>query len=243
MSSPNHSHSVPKLSSNDIELKAEEVIEYFDKGLLSSARPTPVRVIAEESKRRFGIDFRTDMDLGLSATGKKCLGLFKIRPRGIFIDASLDGTDRLPFVLAHEYGHFVFHRAIDPVKVGYADTAIADGELDFVTNRKLLSSPKDWIEWQANRFASALLMPRSTFSDSLINYQRQVGIRRNVGSVYVDTTPSSQRDLILVLDHLGRLYGVNRTNVECRLRDLEILQDHRNPSTRHIADFLMEGSE
>jgi hypothetical protein len=162
------SASVPHLSSNDIELKAEEVIEFFEKAILSSARITPVSEFARETKRRFGVDFRDDVDLGHGPTGGKYLGQFRLKPRGIFIDISLKGTDRVPFVLAHEYGHLVLHRHIDPVRSGYTTSSLNDTEHDFVTGKKILRTSRDWIEWQANRFASALLMPRATFSDALI---------------------------------------------------------------------------
>jgi Zn-dependent peptidase ImmA (M78 family) len=231
---------VPQLSSNDIELKAEEVIKFFDPAILASAKPTPVREFALETKRRFGVDFRDDIDLGSGGAGRKCLGQFRIKPRGIFIDVSLNGSDRLPFVLAHEYGHLVLHRHIDPQKSGYSTSSIEDTEYDFVTNRKRFLTPRDWIEWQANRFAAALLMPRATFSDSLIDFHKSQGIQRNIGVVFVDATASSRHEFGLIVGHLTEVYGVNRTNIECRLRDLELLQDHRSPSTHHISELLKE---
>lgn len=231
---------VPRLSSNDIELKVEEVIKHFDASLLTAAKPTPILEFAVETKRQFGVDFRADVDLGHSSTGKKYLGQFRVKPRGIFIDASLQGSDRLPFILAHEYGHLVLHRKVDPVRSGYATSTIEDTEHDFATGKKILSTPRDWIEWQANRFASAILMPRATFSDALIDFHKEQGIRRNVGIVVVNGTPSSQADFAHVVGHLSDVYGVNRTNIECRLRDLELLQDHREAPTRHISELFKE---
>jgi Zn-dependent peptidase ImmA (M78 family) len=231
---------VPQLSSNDIELKAEEVIEFFDRSLLSSYKPTPIRDFALKTKQQFGIEFRTDLDLGFSSPGRKCLGKFRIKPRAIFVDASLDGTERFPFVLAHEYAHLVLHRKIDPLKSGYSTSSIDDTEFDFATGKKILMSPRDWIEWQANRFASAILMPRRTFSGALIDYHKSQNIRRNIGIVVVNKTQTSQNELRITVSHLAIVYGVNRTNVECRLRDLELLQDHRNPGTRHISELLKE---
>jgi len=231
---------IPRLSSNEIELKAEEVIRFFCERVLDSAQPTPVREFVVETKRRFGVEFRDDLDLGQGASGRKYLGQFRIKPRGIFVDVSLKGSDRVPFVLAHEFGHLVLHRRIDPLKSGYSTSSIDDTEMDFVTGKKILRTPRDWIEWQANRFASALLMPRATFSSALINHQKSQDLKRNIGIVYVDATAPSRRDLDLTLAHLGSIYRVNRTNVECRLRDLELLQDHRNASTQHISQLLME---
>lgn len=231
---------VPRLSSNDIELKAEEVIKYFDASPLKVATHVPIRDYALLSKQRFGIDFREDIDLGQSSTGRKYLGQFRLKPKGIFVDVSLKGSDRAAFVLAHEFGHLVLHRHIDPEKSGYSTSSIEDTERDFITGKKMLSTPRDWIEWQANRFASALLMPRATFSDSLIDYHKEAGIRRNVGVIYVDASTPSMRDFYLAIAHLSNIYGVNHTNIECRLRDLELLQDHRIASTKHVSELLKE---
>ncbi len=146
----------------------------------------------------------------------------------------------MPFILAHEYGHLVLHRKVDPVRSGYATSTIGDTEQDFVTGKKILSTPRDWIEWQANRFASAILMPRATFSDALIDFHKEQGIRRNVGIVVVNGTLPSQSDFAHVVGQLSDVYGVNRTTIECRMRDLELLQDHRIAPTSHISELFKE---
>ena len=231
---------IPQLSANDIEVKAEQVIKYFDLNLLSTPQAVPIREFASQTKHKFAIDYRTDIDLGTGPGGKKCLGQFRTTPRGIFIDQSLEGSDRFPFVLAHEYGHFVLHRKIDPVKCGYTTSSLDDAEVDFVTHKKVLTTPRDWIEWQANRFASAILMPRATFSDALIDFHKQQGWNRQIGVVIVNATQQSRRDFNHTLGALSLVYSVNRTNIECRLRDLQLLQDHRNPETRHISQLFKE---
>jgi Zn-dependent peptidase ImmA (M78 family) len=234
---------VPKLSSNDIELKAEQVIEFFEKSVLHGARPTPLLDFARSIKQKYGVDFRTDLDLGGEGPSKKLLGLYRPKPRAIFIDRSLEGTNRQPFVLAHELGHYVLHRDLDPKKSGYTDSVIGDTEFDMMTLKKILSTPRDWIEWQANRFASAILMPRATFSDALISYHRDAGIKRNVGIVVVNKTLPSIADFQMTLARLADKFGVNKTNVEYRLNDLDLLQDLRGTKSSHIAQFFKEEKE
>lgn len=237
---PNDSRTIPKLSSNDIELKAQEVIEFFDATILDGPNQTPIFEFAKETKSRFGLIFRCDTDLGAFNTDRKILGRFCPKPLSIFIDISIKDTERFPFVLAHEFGHFVFHRRIDPVRSGYAESLINDTEHDFITGRKILITPRDWIEWQANRFASAILMPRVTFIDALIDFQNSLGIKRNIGKIVLDNKRYSYTDLNKYISHLAMLYSVNKTNVECRLKDLEILVDLRGKDTKHISELFME---
>ena len=231
---------IPHLSTNEIEVKAEEVIEYFNPDLLKKAQAIPIYHFVEETNKKFGIQFRCDLDLGTNKSGNKILGKYRIKPSSIFIDNSLRETDRFPFVLAHEYGHLILHRSIDPQKIGYTDSLIEDTHYDLVTGKKILETPKDWVEWQANRFASALLMPRSTFINALIDFQKTRGINKNIGIIYLDNLPYSLAEFRNNLSHLAILYGVNRTNVEYRLNDLEILVDLRTKNVKHISELLKE---
>ena len=232
------------LSSNYIELKAEEVIECFDSSILNRACPTPIQDFAEQSKKRFGIQFRCDLDLRCNGAGHKIQGAFCRKPMGIFIDASMVGTDMFKFILAHEFGHLALHRYKDPVKCGYSTSRLNDSEKDLVTGKKLLLSPRDWMEWQANRFASAILMPRATFKDALIDFQRSAlgDIRVNFGTIVLEDKDYSIRDFENAVSHLSHLYQVNRTNVKCRLRDLEILQDLGDKDAQHISQLFKEDS-
>lgn len=82
---------------------------------------------------------------------------------------------RYYFTLAHELGHWYLHR-----KDAYIDsqqqcifelTTINSGRNRFVddvnifthSRKKKLRSEEDWLEWQANYFASCILMPKKTF--------------------------------------------------------------------------------
>jgi Zn-dependent peptidase ImmA (M78 family) len=232
--------SIPHLSTNEIEVKAEELIEFFNPDLLKKAQEIPIYQFVEETNKKFGIQFRCDLDLGTTKSGKKILGKYRIKPSSIFIDDSLRETDRFPFVLAHEYGHLILHKNIDPQKIGYIDSSIEDTHHDLVSGKKILETPKDWIEWQANRFASALLMPRSTFINALIDFQVKQGIKKNIGIVYLENIPYSMREFNNNISHLANLYRVNRTNVEYRLTDLEILVDLRLKNVKHISELLKE---
>lgn len=72
------------------------------------------------------------------------------------------------FTLAHEIGHALLHGAFcsDPKNMEqYAEEEkrfFEDGRerLQLLDSRRLRTS-RDWVEWQANAFASAVLMPKS----------------------------------------------------------------------------------
>lgn len=131
-------------------------------------------------------------------------------------------------------------RRIDPVESGYSGSKINDTKHDFITGKKILITPRDWIEWQANRFASAILMPLVTFIDALIDFQNSAGIKRNIGKIFLDNRRSSYTDFKNYVSHLKKLYSVSKTNVECRLKDLEILIDLRKKDIKHISELFME---
>lgn len=110
------------------------------------------------------------------------------------MDKSLDGDLRQKFVIGHEFGHLVLHRNLLIKIKGYADVDIADSEKDIVTGKKILLTPRDWLEWQANRFSSAILMPRRTMLSALIDVQKSLEIHRNMGQIYLDEQAYSFRD-------------------------------------------------
>ena len=231
---------IPRLSDEDIELKAEEVIEYFDKSILQDPKPMPLSEFMDLITSKFKIGFDTTQDLGNTSNGKKILGAFRFNPRFILIDKSLVDTSRYYFTLGHELGHLVFHRNIVIKKENYENDGIVDTKKDFVTGKKILLTERDWIEWQANKFSSCLIMPRATVRDAVIKIQNEIGIKRNVGHIFLDNNSYSYRDYKIIIDHLKLIYGLNKTNIEYRLKDLNILMDRRDKNISHISELFKE---
>ena len=231
---------IPRLSANEIEMKAEEVIEFFDPRILKSSCQTPLMNFIQETCNRFNVGLDLSQDLGISPQGHKIMGMYCFHPRKILIDKSLKGDNRINFILGHEFGHLVLHRDAIIKKKGYSDVDISDTVRDFVTNRKKLLTNRDWIEWQANRFASSILIPRATLIMALLSVQKSLGINHNLGYVYLDQMPYSLRDFNQTLQKLQIIYHVTKKNVEYRLNELGILIDQRNKDTKHISELLSE---
>ena len=238
------SQDLPMLSAESIELKAEEVITYFDEkhlkvDVLKQPKPTPLLRFMEILQNRPDFEFNCKDDLGRSVKGSKILGAYTYKPEGIHIDKSLDGDKRFQFVLGHELGHFVLHRKYNVDMDEY--NTISDTEKDFKTGKKRLKSLRDWMEWQANCFASAIILPRATITEALIAIQKDIGIKRHLGKIFLNKECRSLSDFDVSLNRLADCYGVNRTNIECRLKDLNILIDRRYLDINHISALLKEG--
>ena len=149
------------------------------------------------------------------------------------------------FTLAHELGHFVLHRRLDLKRI---DAGISENIKD--TNRELIldhvqgDSPRKWLEWQANKFAASLLMPRRTIREAVCQKQREMGVTRNFGTIYLDKGAGSFSDYKQYIDHLVFLYQSSKSSVRLRLRELDILveaeggPDERAKETRNLSEFL-----
>jgi hypothetical protein len=92
------------------------------------------------------------------------LGALWINERRIYIDQTLDpderpgASGRFRFTLAHEIGHWGLHRSLFSPKDPHDDLFRRSSGPSIVCRT---SQRKEPIEWQADAFAAALLMPRS----------------------------------------------------------------------------------
>jgi len=154
-------HGIPVLSSDDIELKAEEVITFFNPDVLMHPQQTPLLDFIEVLHEKYHVERDYSKSLGTTQYGSIILGKTKLKPLGLFVDKSLQNDSRFNFVLGHEFGHVVLHRKVDVKRTGYEQQELIDSEIDLVTGKRNLQCARDWLEWQANRFSSAILMPRA----------------------------------------------------------------------------------
>ena len=126
----------------EIELEAERLLDRFG---LASEPVDPITVANDLGLKVFNAAFPEEGIHGLIAK----------RPAvtTIYVNVN-DKPARKRFTVAHELGHFVLH--------------LAAGEGEFIDNEDTFRTPQDpdspWDddrrkEWEANVFASALLMP------------------------------------------------------------------------------------
>ena len=116
-----------------------------------------------DKKEGISVDFVDDL---MNNKSEELLGSYNLKEKKILINSSIKDTVRFSFVLSHEIGHYVLHRDLKMNQEIYDN--FKDSELNFITNRHDLINDRNWIEWQANKFASCLLMPEKIFKASLV---------------------------------------------------------------------------
>jgi Zn-dependent peptidase ImmA (M78 family) len=108
---------------------------------------------------------------------------------------ALEESPRFRFTLAHELGHMSLHRnlPLDFQSLDASQKAIIDSEHDVAPEPRELKTPRDWLEWQANSYAAALLMPQPTVGDEIARVQAALGIARNLGRIRLDGQRATHR--------------------------------------------------
>jgi hypothetical protein len=161
--------------------------------------------------------------LGYSPSGKKIVGRFDFKPRQILIDELLpcdfprfrvdpvprDRPSRSPpkvrlqALISREQPHCV-------------DTKT---ELRFIRSARW--SDLNWVEWQANQFASAILLPRPIcISPSPGCSSRKLSL---APAQYTYTSNPATIDYREILQHVSKTLNVSRTVLRIRLLHLGIL--------------------
>ncbi len=112
------------------------------------------------------------------------------KPKLILIDPDCDHDGRMRFTMAHECAHLLLHNADD-----FQNDACLSLN-DFPTVKGKVTN---WAEWQANRFAAALLMPM----DLVLEKVRQ----------FSDDEPSSS-DINIEFDALSEIAGLFEVSVQ-----------------------------
>jgi Zn-dependent peptidase ImmA (M78 family) len=159
-------------------------------------------------------------ELDKSYPGKEIIGHFDNSKNVITIDKNLVGTDRIGFVLAHELGHAILHREIKINNEVYNE--FKDSEYDFISDRHILSNYKNWIEWQANRFASYILIPEKNLKVHLITKQMHLGISK-YGHIYLDNQSINLQDYHMIMEYLKFQFNTTKTTILYRMQELGLL--------------------
>jgi Zn-dependent peptidase ImmA (M78 family) len=226
-----------RLRREDIDAKAEEVVLHFNAQAFKRLT-SPIYEVVTGLKDIYHIPFDFGQDLGYSPKGKKILGRFDFQPRHILIDKVLPyDSPRFRWTLCHEVGHFVLHRKLKPKLISRDAPQFIDTRTELRFIRTARWSELNWVEWQANQFASALLLPRPNVLTAVCEVQRELNIRR-VGSIYLDDQPWNVRDYVSVLRNVAGKLNVSRTVLRIRLLHLGILTDARRAGKDHVQEAL-----
>lgn len=192
---------VPILSMKDMEEYAQVLLSDFDSRTLKEPVPVDMDAFCEfylklemdyqnlsHNQSILGMMVFTDCLIPVYDIKRETVKTIPVNEKTILVDNSLLETDKLSryrFTLGHEASHWIFHRhqylveqehihllCVEDVRSGVR-SRMAD--MDNVNRRKLCTD-NDWMEWQADYMASALLMPKQTFHIAAQELLEQAGI-------------------------------------------------------------------
>ena len=155
-----------------------------------------------------------------------CLGKCDFKEHVITINSSLS-KHRQNFTIAHELGHIALHSSI--VENLFS---IEDRESD--KNTIISKSIYGRMEYQANTFASYLLMPNIPFMAEVNKLFKEKWI--TTGRLYHDYQPCNIRDCNVVVGALSSKFNVSQEAVIVRLKraNLYIEGERCNPLHEHM---------
>jgi len=163
---------VPFLSAHEIENEAAVLLAEFN---VSRGRnlvaPVPVEEVLE-AHLKLALNFddlHTRIGIPMTGAAPEVFGALWVKSREVFVDQSLDPATnpqmegRYRFTLGHEIGHWRLH-SDHLVSADRPDLFEKSSESGVVICRS--SQAKKRVEWQADYFASCLLMPRALITSA-----------------------------------------------------------------------------
>jgi Zn-dependent peptidase ImmA (M78 family) len=241
---------IPILSRAQIENLAERFLERYAHQCLSEPSKTPIAEIAEILQLKSYVRFEFNAELG-EIGGKKVRGVCNLTRKLISIDRSLElGSGPFNFTLAHEIAHRILHMRVNPDFLKTSEevsneSKIVDNDRELVLEMLDSSSARSMIEWQANKFASSLLMPLRTIHLAVRSFQVFSGITKNIGFVYFYRQRELDVDYQNLMSYLIASYDVSFSAVRVRLKELNVLResfpaDRKESGPRGFFDILLD---
>ena len=155
---------------------------------------------------------------------KGVLGQISFSPVVIYLDNGQASTnERIRFTLAHELGHFLLGHGnyMDRENCREEDIAIDHSHVINISDIYRM-------EWQANYFASCLLLPKKQFEQEFFMQAKIHKLfDRGYGLLYLDDQRCNIDTFYRVTAPLVKKFKVSRTVVKLRLIELGVLNEAR----------------
>lgn len=235
------------LSRSDIEQIATEKLQEFSPLNLQYAIPLRTTPFLENYlglivKYKYICDFKSEI-LGLTVMGDEVpIPSYDdlLRPvvleetfGTVLISQTLRGNNnsaRRRYTEMHEAAHFMLHqpyflnceKAAVAARYKYPCTFIACRKIEL--HNEPLKTDSDWLEYQADALAAALLMPYNTFISYVRNVLRKNEIRNN----YLCTNPSANDNRARrVIYDVANAFAVSYQAAKIRMAHLGLLRESK----------------
>jgi Zn-dependent peptidase ImmA (M78 family) len=177
-----------------------------------------------------------------SRPGNPVLGTMSGAPIEICLYSNSPESGRSRFTLAHELGHLLMrHNLYMSSERTYESDLQSDSYavIEFGDLRRM--------EWQANAFASCLLLPIDSFVRRFYAIAQARDLYdRGFGMLYVDHQPVNMSNFLAVTSYLSEAFNVSREATIIRLKQLGYLNDARARTGFQrlgaVLDTVAEGS-
>lgn len=172
-----------------------------------------------------------NLEIKLIEMGEECLGEYSYAEKVVYLNNCYQlqtPSYRIRFTLAHELGHHFLHRFI---LEQFNLKAIDDKDTIHVVGTS--NDHLRYFEYQANKFASRLLMPESLFINYALKVMRNMDIRK--GQVYDDYqfSPSegyfNHNTAVDFVNRVAKHFNVSKDAARYRLKGLDLLRENNQP--------------
>ena len=206
---------VPYLEESIVDKAAQSVLEKID----HVAGPVDLEAIIAILTKEEGLKFSY-----AEPPNTSILGSIRFSPLEVLIfRENHNSIQRQRFTIAHEVGHIALQHS------RYMYGEYCEGtDTDLEQPNELGIKDVMRMEWQANTFASYLLLPTSQFTADFFRIAQAMNLRnRGFGMIYLDSQPVNQEAFRLVTSKLKNKYQVSRAAVKVRLQKLGFLREAR----------------
>lgn len=204
---------VPYVEISDIEKRAFGLLESIEYESGAVAETDLSEFISAKYKFSVGCDVEI---------GNEGLGSIDFQNRRICVDDKECGSkERIRFTLAHEFGHLV----LDHYKY-MSGEILREYNLSDDAGAGIGIADFKRLEWQANQFASLLLMPTKSFLNDFVAALEMFEIPNiGFGALYLDGQPCNQDNFYRVSSLLKNRYQVSQQAIKIRLKSLGLLKE------------------
>lgn len=231
-----NSELVPIISKKQMDIEATKFLLKYYPEALENPIPLPVEEIAE-LKMGLEIDYvnidENSSILGMMIFSEGVVELYdhdkgeyvpRIYDKGtLLVESNINDTGnrgRERFTIAHEIIHWHIH------KPRFALMALRDKSLAKACRCpeekvSIMRTPEDWMEWQADNLAAAILMPAEMFRKKAMEIKSKYRVGTPLkNNMWFGFSPDIIRDLIIY--ELAKTFQVSQQAAEIRVNTLEI---------------------
>ncbi len=195
-----------------------DLISTLDINKCYDGRRLNIENLCELMSMHYDVNFVFSKSLGQNKLSN-ILGSIVYDPLEIFVTQELiSEPNRFRFTLCHEIGHLVLHYGLFKNYFElFIDTEDPDFSNDFISAQTSKS-----IEFQANMFASELLLPTYSFTDFVLRYFNRESIYKPC--LIMDRQPANRQRVFDLLQEIVKCYGVSMEAAKIRLIKLNLLK-------------------